>query len=52
MSLFMCGSKGKSSSYHICISFIFSSFFYNEYLSWLATSYNCPFFIMSVWSYH
>jgi hypothetical protein len=53
MSLLMCGSKGKrlviSSSYHTCISFIFSSFFSNAYLSWLATSYNCPFFIMLVW---
>jgi hypothetical protein len=50
---FMCGSKGGhlviSSSYHTNISFIMNSLSYNTmYLSWLATSYSCPFHDVSV----
>jgi len=42
----MCKSKNKclviSSSYHMCILFIFSPFVFNTtYLSWLTTSYGC-----------
>jgi hypothetical protein len=53
----MCGSRGRclviNLSYHMCISFIFSPFFNNiTYLSWLATSYSCPSFIVLIWSYH
>jgi len=53
----MCGSKGRclviNLSYHTCISFTFSPFPYNiMYLSWLATSYGFPSFMMLVWSYH
>jgi len=53
----MCESKSKclviNSSYHMCILFIFSPFLFNTtYLSWLTTSYGCPSFRMSVWSYH
>jgi hypothetical protein len=56
-SLLMCGFKGRclvnSLSYHTNISFIISPFFYNtSYPSWLATSYNCPPFMMLMWSYH
>jgi len=56
-SPFMCGSRGRclviNSSYHTYISFIISPLFYNiTYSSWLATSYNCPFFTISVCSYH
>jgi hypothetical protein len=55
--LFMCKSKGKclviSLSYHNNISFIIGPFAYNiTYLSWLTTSYNCPPFMVLVWSYH
>jgi hypothetical protein len=40
-------------SYHICISFIFSSLHYNiMYSSWLATYYSCLSFTVSMWSYH
>jgi hypothetical protein len=54
---FLCGSKGKclvfSWFYHTTISFVIGSLSYNiMYLSWLATSYNCPSFTMLVWSYH
>jgi hypothetical protein len=57
MFSFMCGSRGThlviSSSYHTCILFIFDPFSYNTtYLSWFATSYNHPFFMVSMWSYH
>ncbi len=57
MSLFMCGSKGRrlviSSSYHTNISYILNPLSYNiMYPSWLATSYSCPFFMVSMWSYH
>ncbi len=37
----------------IPVRFILGSFFYNiTYPSWLATSYNCESFTMSMWSYH
>jgi hypothetical protein len=57
MSPLMCGFRGRhlviNSSYHTCISFIFSPLPYNTtYLFWLAISYGCPFFTMLVWSYH
>jgi hypothetical protein len=40
-------------SYHAYISFILSPFPYGiTYPLWLVTSYNCPFFTMSMWSYH
>ncbi len=57
MSLLMCGSKGRhlviSSSYHtIFLSIIGSCFYITTYLSWLATSYSCTPFTMSMWSYH
>jgi len=57
MSLLLCMCKGRhvviDSSYHICISFIFSPFPYNTtYSSWLATSYSSPSFTMLMWSYH
>jgi len=51
----MCGSKHLviNSSYHTSISSIFNLLPYNTtYLSCLATSYGCPFVIMSVWSCH
>jgi hypothetical protein len=53
----MCGSRGKclviNSSYHTNTSFIISPLFYNTtYLFWLATSYNCTPFMVSMWSYH
>jgi len=56
MSLFMCGFKGRhlviNSSYHTCILFVLYPFPYNTmYLSWLVTSYNCPSFTVSMWSY-
>jgi hypothetical protein len=56
-SPFICGSRGRwlviNWSYHTYISFIISSFFYNiTYSSWLATSYNCASFTMSMCSYH
>ncbi len=55
--LFMCRSKRKrlviSSSYHTCISFILNPVFYSiTYPSWFATSYNCPSFMLLMWSYH
>ncbi len=55
--LFMCRSRGKhlviNLFYHTYISFILNPFLYSiTYLSWLATSYCCPFFIVLVWSYH
>jgi len=55
--LLKCGFKGKclviSSSYHTCILFILNPFPYNiTYMSWLATSYDCPSFTMLVLSYH
>jgi hypothetical protein len=57
MFLVMCRFKGMclmiSSSYDICILFIFGPLFYNTmFLSWLATSYSCPSFMVLVWSYH
>jgi len=57
MSLFMCGSKGMrlviSSSYHTNISYILNPLSYNiMYPSWFATTYSCPFFMVSMWSYH
>jgi len=57
MSLLLCMCKGRcvviNSSYHICISFIFSPFPYNTtYSSWLATPYSSPSFTMLMWSYH
>jgi hypothetical protein len=53
----MCGSKGRrlviSSSYHTYISFILDPFSHNTtYLYWLATSYNCPYFMVWMWLYH
>jgi len=56
-SLLMCGSRGRclviNLSYHTKISFIINSLSYNiTYLSWLATSYSCPPFMVLVWSYH
>ncbi len=55
-SLLMCGSKGMcliiNSSYHTCILFILNPLPYNiMYLFWLVTSYNCPSFTVSMWSY-
>jgi len=55
--LITCKSNGKhlviSLLYHTCISSILSPLPYNiTYLSWLATSYGCPSFTMSMWSYH
>jgi hypothetical protein len=42
-----------SSYYHTYISFILNRLPYNTtYPSWLVTSYNCPFFMMLMWSYH
>jgi hypothetical protein len=57
MSLLMCESRGKrlviSSSYHTCILSTFNPLPYNTtYLSCLATSYGCPFVMVSVWSCH
>jgi hypothetical protein len=57
MSLLMCGFKGRrlviNLSYHTHISFIFIPLPYNiMHLSWLATFYNCPFFVVLVWSYY
>jgi len=57
MFLFMCRLRSRclviNLSYHICISFILSSFFYNIlYPFWLATSHSCPSFTVLVWSYH
>jgi len=57
MSSFMCRSKGMrlviSSSYHTNILYIFNPLSYNiTYPSWFATSYNCPSFMVLVWSYH
>jgi hypothetical protein len=57
ISLFMWGFRGKdiviSSSYHIFILFICNPLHYNiTYLSWLTTSYDCPYFTMSMWLYH
>jgi hypothetical protein len=51
MFLLMCRFTSKhvviNSSYHICISFIFGPFPYNiTYSSWLATSYNSPWYIL------
>jgi hypothetical protein len=56
-SLFMCRSRGKrlviNSSYHTNISFIIGPFSYNiTYWSWFATSFSCPPFMVSMWSYH
>ncbi len=55
--MLMCGFKGMhlviNSSYHTCILFILNSLFYNiTYRSWLATSYSCESFTVSMWSYH
>jgi hypothetical protein len=52
-----CESKGRhlviSSSYDTYILFILNLFSYNiTYLYWLATSYNSPFFMLSMWLYH
>jgi hypothetical protein len=42
-----------NSSYHTYISFILSPLPYNiMYPSWLVISYNCPFFMISMWLYH
>jgi hypothetical protein len=42
-----------SSSYHTYISSILNSLFYNiTYMSWFATSYDWPFVMVLVWSYH
>jgi hypothetical protein len=54
---FMCGCKGRrlviNSFYHTYILFIFIPLPYNTtHPSWLATSYNCPFFTVLVSSYH
>jgi len=51
--LLMCKSKGKhliiSLLYHTCISSILNPLPYNiTYPSWLATSYGCPSFMMSM----
>ncbi len=53
----ICGSKDKhlviSFSYHTSISFTINLLSYNTmYPSWLVTSYSCPPFTMSMWSYH
>jgi hypothetical protein len=53
----VCGFKGMhlviNLSYHTCILFILDSLSYNiTYSSWLATSYSCESFTMSMWSYH
>jgi hypothetical protein len=57
MSPLMCGSRGRrlviNLSYHTYISFIFIPFPYNTtHLVGLATFYNCPSFMMLMWSYH
>jgi len=57
MFLLMCKSRGRclviSSSYHICISFIFNTLPYNTtYPSCFATSYGCLFVMVSMWSCH
>jgi len=57
MFLFMCGSRGRhlviNLSYHNRISSILSPFSCSTtYSSWFATSYCCPSFTVSMWSYH
>jgi hypothetical protein len=57
MFQFMCGYRGKrlviNLFYQTFILLIFGPFPYSiTYLSRLATSYGCPSFTMSMWSYH
>ncbi len=54
---FICRSRGRclvnNLSYCSYISFILSPLPYNiTYPSWFATSYDCPSFMVLVWSYH
>jgi hypothetical protein len=53
----MCRSKGKclviNACYHTNILFTVRPFSYiTMYLSWFGTSYSCPPFTVSMWSYH